>query len=200
MPELAEDTVALLTFLLPGFLVAWVLFALTSLPKPTQLERVIQALVFTLFVKALVVFEQWALELAGTLHSFGPWTQNTELVASLSTALCLGLFGSWLANTDRLHAFLRRKGISQRSSRPSEWCDVLSKYPMFVTLHFKDERRLYGWPELWPSDPEKGHFFIVFPMWTHDDEPKPMKDVEGILVNVTDIRFVEFVPRMEGAQ
>jgi hypothetical protein len=195
MPELAKDTVALLTFLLPGFLVAWVLYALTSLPKPVQLERVIQALVFTLFVKAFVVAEQWLLERIGSIYTLGSWNTNTELTASLSTALAIGLFGSWIANRDNLHQYLRRKGISQRSSRPSEWCDVFSKYPLFVTLHFKDNRRLYGWPEEWPSDPDKGHFFIVFPVWTHDAEAKPMIGTEGILVNVSDVQHVEFVQR-----
>ena len=197
MPELAKETVALLTFLLPGFLVAWVIYALTSLPKPVQLERVIQALVFTLFVKAFVVAEQWLLERIGSIYSVGHWTLNSELAASLVTALALGLFGSWVANRDRLHGYLRRKGISQRSSRPSEWCDVLSKYELPVTLHFKDDRRLFGWPEEWPSDPEKGHFFIVLPSWIHEAEPQAMTSVEGILVNVTDVRFVEFVKRKE---
>jgi hypothetical protein len=197
MPELAKDTVALLTFLLPGFLVAWVIYALTSLPKPVQLERVIQALVFTLFVKAFVVAEQWLLERIGSLYSLGQWTVNSELAASLATALILGLLGSWVANRDKLHGYLRRKGISQRSSRPSEWCDVFSKYQLPITLHFKDDRRLFGWPEEWPSDPEKGHFFIVLPTWTHEVDALPMTGVEGILVNVSDIRFVEFVKRKD---
>jgi Family of unknown function (DUF6338) len=197
MPELAKDTVALLTFLLPGFLVAWVIYALTSIPKPVQLERVIQALVFTLFVKAFVAAEQWLLERIGSLHSVGQWTVNSELAASLATALILGLLGSWVANQDKLHGYLRRKGISQRSSRPSEWCDVFSKYQLPVTLHFKDDRRLFGWPEEWPSDPEKGHFFIVLPTWTHEAAVQTMTGVEGILVNVSDIRLVEFVKRKE---
>ena len=138
------------------------------------------------------------MELIGRVAAIGPWNQNAELAASLITGIGFGLLGSWVVNRDRLHAFLRRKGVSQRSSQPSEWCDVLSKYPMFVTLHFKDERRLFGWPEVWPSDPEKGHFFIVFPSWTHETEPRRVEGVEGILVSVAEVRFVEFVPRKEG--
>ena len=193
MPELAKDTVALLTFLLPGFLVAWVLYALTSLQKPVQLERVIQALVFTLFVKALVVAEEWLLELIGRTYSVGQWSASSELAASLITALLLGFFGAWVVNRDNVHRWLRSKGISRRSSQPSEWCDVFSKYQLFVTLHFTDDRRLYGWPEEWPSDPEKGHFFIVMPVWIHEDPARPMVGVEGILVNISDVRFVELV-------
>lgn len=193
MPELAKETVALLGFLLPGFLVAWILYALTSLAKPIQLERVLQALVFTLFVRVLVFGEQLVLQFAGRWIQLRNWDTEAELVASLITALLLGLTGAHLVNTDRLHQWLRDQRISNRSSQPSEWCGVFCKYPTFVTLHYKDDRRLYGWPEVWPSDPEKGHFFIVFPIWLHGESPTPMPEVEGILVDVRDIKHVEFV-------
>jgi hypothetical protein len=197
MPELAKETVALLTFLLPGFLVAWVLFALTSHQKPSQAERIIQALIFTLFVRAFVFVEQATLEYVGLWFALRPWDTNAELLASLFTGLALGLFGAYVINTDSLHQFLRHKGISSRGSQPSEWCGVLAKYPRFVVLHFKDERRLYGWPEVWPSDPEKGHFFIYLPVWAHELPHTPMTGVEGILVSVADIKHIEFVQPKE---
>lgn len=193
MPELANDAVALLGFLLPGFLVAWVLYALTSLQRPAQLERVLQALVFTLFVRVLVSCEQIALEIVGRFAAIRPWDTNAELLASLVTALALGLAGAYIVNTDRLHQWLRDRRISNRSSQPSEWCAIFCKYPLYVTLHYQDDRRLYGWPEAWPSDPQKGHFFIVSPVWLHGDSSEPMPGVEGILVDVRDIKHVEFV-------
>lgn len=193
MPELAKDTAALLGFLLPGFLVAWVLYALTSLQKPAQFERVLQALVFTLFVRVLVFGEQILLEFAGRWVQLRTWDTNAELVASLFTALVLGFAGAYIVNTDRLHQWLRDWRISNRGSLPSEWCGVFCKYQMYITLHYKDDRRLYGWPEVWPSDPERGHFFIVFPVWLHGDSPTPMPQVEGILVDVRDVEHVEFV-------
>ena len=199
MPELAKDTVALLSFLLPGFLVAWVFYALTSHPKPVQAERVIQALIFTLFVKAIVFAEQSALEYIGRWHVVRPWDVNAELLASLVTGLSLGLLAAFLVNKDSLHQFLRDRKISSRSSQPSEWCGVLSKYQLFCVLHFKDDRRMYGWPEVWPSDPEKGHFFIAFPVWVHDAEHVEMLGVEGILVSVSDIKHIEFIQQPKGS-
>jgi len=197
MPELAKDTVALLSFLLPGFIVAWVLYALTSHPKPSQAERVIQALVFTLFVKVLVVGEQAALEFVGRWFSLRAWDQGAELLASLTTGLGLGLVAAWVVNRDQLHQRLRKLGISSRSSHPSEWCDVFTRYPLFVVLHYKDDRRLLGWPEIWPSDPERGHFFVVLPQWVHGPEPMKLEGTEGVLVDVRDIKHVEFVKRKE---
>ena len=77
MPELSKEVVALLTFLMPGFLVAWVFYGLTSHAKPVQFERVIQALIFTLGVKAVVFVEQIALEYAGRWLPLRPSIHRT---------------------------------------------------------------------------------------------------------------------------
>ena len=58
MSELTTDVVSLLQYLLPGFLVAWVLYGLTPHQKPSQFERVVQALIFTLAVRVLVFVER----------------------------------------------------------------------------------------------------------------------------------------------
>ncbi len=42
-----SEIVAALTFLLPGLLAAVVFYSLTSHPKPSEFDRVVQALVFT---------------------------------------------------------------------------------------------------------------------------------------------------------
>ena len=43
----SSEVVAVLTFLLPGFVGAAVFYSLTSHPKPGEFDRVVQALVFT---------------------------------------------------------------------------------------------------------------------------------------------------------
>lgn len=193
MQEISKDTVALLTFLLPGFLVAWFFYALTSHQKPAQLERVIQALIFTLFVKLLVLLERMTLEYIGTWWAITSWGTGSELVASLVSAIPLGFGAAYIANNDALHAFLRAKKISKRSSHPSEWCCVFAQHQLYIILNLKDERRLYGWPEVWPSDPDKGHFFIINGSWINDPDNVDLPSTEGILVDVKDIKFIEFI-------
>jgi len=39
--EITKDFIILVTYLLPGFLAAWVFYGLTSPPKPSQFERVV---------------------------------------------------------------------------------------------------------------------------------------------------------------
>ena len=154
---------------------------------------------FTLFVKALVFVEQGALQYIGNWYAIRPWDANADLVASLTTGLALGLVGAYVVNKDNLHEFLRSKGISTRSSQPSEWCGILTQVPLFCVLHFKDDRRLFGWPEVWPSDPDKGHFFMVYPVWVHETPHMPMTGVEGILISVADIKHIEFVQPPKGS-
>ncbi len=81
--ELAKDFVVLLTYLLPGFLAAWVFYGLTSHPKPSQFERVVQALIFTLIIQTLVPPCQWVLESIGTVWSIRPWDRTSEGLTSV---------------------------------------------------------------------------------------------------------------------
>ena len=55
MPELSKDVVALLQYLAPGFIMAWVYYGLTSHAKPSQFERVVQALIFTVVLVVIVL-------------------------------------------------------------------------------------------------------------------------------------------------
>ncbi|WP_416384909.1 DUF6338 family protein [Uliginosibacterium silvisoli] len=194
MPELSKDVIALLQYLLPGFLVAWVFYGLTSHSKPSQFERVVQALIFTLGVRVLVFCERLILEYVGQWRAFRSWDSDADLACSLASAISLGFTVAFVINTDRFHGALRSLRLSTRSAHPSEWCGTLSEQVRYVVLNFKDDRRLYGWPKTWPSDPEKGHFFITVPSWIDaDGKDHPLESVEGLLVNVADVKWIEFI-------
>lgn len=198
MPELSKDVISLLQYLLPGFLVAWVFYGLTSHQKPSQFERVVQALIFTLAVRALVFGERFVLEYVGQWKPIRPWDTEADLTCSFLSAILLGLAIAYLINTDGFHRFLRDRGLSKRSAHPSEWCGTLSERARYVVLHLKDDRRLYGWPKVWPSDPEKGHFFITIPSWLDaDGNERPLTTVEGLLVNANDVKWIEFLNEPE---
>src|SRR3546814_19364015 len=82
----------------------------------------------------------------------------------------MGVGLSFLINEDRIHIILRRLGLSRRSSHPSNWHDALSREPSYIVLHLKDERRLYGWPLLWPSKHQNDHFYMVNCRWIDAEE------------------------------
>lgn len=198
MPELAKETVALLSFLLPGFIVAWAIYGLTSYPKPSQFERVIQALIFTLIVRAVVFLEQGFLEWIGRCcFVLRPWDAAAELFTSLGSAVLVSLGFVCAINKDALHRVLRRVGVSSRDAYPSEWVTAFTACPRYVVLHLTDGRRLYGWPRVWPSDPRQGHFLVKFAAWIQESDPVELAGVEGVLIAARLVHHVEFmeVPR-----
>ena len=195
MEQLAPTVVALLQFLLPGFLAAWVFYAFTSYRKPSEFERVIQALIFTLLTKTLTTLLRVAMLAAGKRISVGTWSEESEWLAATAIAFLLGVLFSYLANTDRFHSVVRRLGITRETSFPSEWFGAFLKNITYVVLHLKDERRLYGWPIDWPSSPDFGHFVLVQPSWLDGEEQMPITGVSCIVVSVKDVRWVEFLEK-----
>lgn len=111
MESLGKDVVALLQYLLPGLITAWIFYGLTSFPKPSQFERVVQALIFTLFIQFIVGMLGRLFEWAGRYYSFGPWDDTAKLQWSIAIAVLLGVTISYLANSDRLHKWLRDLNI-----------------------------------------------------------------------------------------
>lgn len=196
MENVVKDVASTFQYLLPGFLAAWVFYGLTSYSKPDQFERAVQALVFTVIVKACVVVESQLLFAAAAVVRLGEWTSQSELVWSVCTAFLIGLGFSWLANNDGFHGALRRFGVTRETSFPSEWYGAFLKDVTYVVLHLIDERRLYGWPREWPSDPGRGFFSIEQPSWIlPDGKEQHLPGVGVVLVNVKDVRWVEFMQK-----
>ena len=196
MENFAKDFILLLQYLLPGFVAAWIFYGLTSYPKPSQFERVVQALIFTLFIQILVRAVESVSLYVGQYWSIAEWNESAMVVWSAIIAITIGIVFSSLANSDWLHKYFRGKGITRETSFPSEWFGAFLKDITFVVLHFEDERRLYGWPIEWPSEPTKGYFVIADPSWIGDSgEELRITGVKTILVNVDDVKWVEFLEK-----
>lgn len=191
---LSDNFLAIVTFLLPGFLSAWIFYGLTSHPKPSQFERTVQALIFAFIVQILITPFHWLLGALGNIIVLHPWDSISESFASLFLAVLLGIILAYFTNSDSFHKQLRKVGFTTRTSHPSEWYYVFSEKVTFVILHLKDRRRLYGWPKEWPVEPGKGQFYIMGPSWILDDETEiELLKLDGILINAEDVQWVEFV-------
>lgn len=192
--DISKDILILLTQLLPGFVVAWVVYGLTSFPKPAQFERVIQALIYSFLVTALLPIEEACLTFAGKLVVFGTWDKQSDLIASAISALVLGFTLSYFANNDKFYALVRKRGFSKRTAYPSEWYGAFSELPRYVTLHIDGNRRISGYPLDWPSDPLNGHFRLIYPAWLKDDGTEiPLDGDHSILIQANKVELVEFL-------
>ncbi len=195
MSWVSSEAVSVLVFLLPGFVAAAVFYSLTSHPKPGVFDRVIQALIFTMVGQAITavivpVFGAPVGNVAGA--------ENREFALSLIVSIALALIAAWVLNRDAAHRVLRRIGITKETSYPSEWYSTFARHAKcYVVLHMKGQRRLYGWPEEWPSHPDEGHFRIAKGEWLESEEneenDKRTLGVAAILIPAGEVEMVEFV-------
>ena len=182
----SSEVVGVLTFLLPGFVAAAIFYSLTSYPKPSAFERVIQALIFTMIVQAVTV----ALDIGFDANVLGEW----EPGPSVAIAVILALAATYLSNNDTAHWVLRRLRFTRETSFPTEWYSSFSRHHgCYVVLHLNGQRRLYGWPEEWPSRPDEGHFRISRGEWLVEGKAQTLTGVSAILIPASEVEMVEFM-------
>ncbi len=194
MGWLSQNLTLIFQFL-PGFITAAIFYALTAHPKTTEFERVIQALIFTVVLKALLLPIRWIFLLVGKLVAIGQWTPDADLAWMTLLAFPLGMLFAWFANTDKGHTWARAHGLTTRTSYPSEWYGAFTRSGQrWIILHMKEGRRLYGWPEEWPDQADKGHFVIDQPEWVLDDGSQiPVHQTSRFLIASCEVERVEFL-------
>lgn len=194
MGETSKDVLTLLTQLMPGFLTAWVVYGLTTYTKPPQFERVIQALIYSFLVNAVVAVLEGTLLIAGKTVRFGLWDKSSELVASTAIALLLGLVLSYYMRTDSFFKLARRLRLTSRTPYPSEWYGAFANTPRYLVLHLTGGRRISGYPSEWPTEPTTGHFRLTNAAWIDDDNNETSLDSdESILIEAKQVEMVELL-------
>ena len=194
MEGLPTELVNLLFQLMPGFLAAWVLYGFTAYPKPSQFERILQALIFSFLIKALLPVEKYLLFWASKYFVLGFWDSDTQIFVAAVTGLLFGLVTSYYANNDKLYALARNFRLTKRTAYPSEWFGAFSEPTTYIVLHLTGNRRLYGWPIQWPSEPTSGHFVLTNAAWLISNQQEISLDTnEKIMIAAKDVELIEFV-------
>ncbi len=187
----SSEVVAVLTFLLPGFVAAAIFYSLTSHPKPNEFGQVVQTLVFTTVGQAIA----WAARWTGSLAWAGyAWPPELELAVAVVSSIVVALIVVYCSNHDTAHGALRRIGITRETSYPSEWYSAFAELPRcYVMLYLKDKRHLCGWAEEWPSNHDRGHFSISEGIWAIRGRWIRTPGVILTLVPASDVEMVEFL-------
>ena len=191
MSWVSNEAVGMLVFLLPGFVAAAVFYSLTSHPKPGAFDRIVQALIFTVIGQAIaaVIFLS-----IGGINENSEWSRFWEYVPSFIVSIAIAVLAAYVLNSDVVHRPLRRIGITRETSYPSEWYSTFAGHEYcYVVLHMKGQRRLFGWLEEWPSQPDEGHFRIAEGEWLEDDKRTPAEGVAAILIPTGEVEMVEFL-------
>ena len=100
MDGVSKEIIGIIYQLLPGFIVAWIVYGLTSYLKPSSFERIVQALIFTVLVRALLIISKISIFAVGRKYSLGVWNSDIEFVWSTAIAISSGLFITWCVNND----------------------------------------------------------------------------------------------------
>lgn len=191
-----NEIVGVISYLLPGFVAAWVFYGLTAHPRREPFERVVEALIFTAIVHAVTTV--WCALVA---LFFGDVGELAFRVWATIFAFVIGGSFAWSANNDWLHRLLRKAGITKRTSLPSEWCNTFNREKRHVVLHLTNGRRLFGWPIEYPDQEDSGHFVIGEAAWISDgNEPVPLPTVECLLLSASDVEMVEFIKTSDEAE
>lgn len=192
LDDLVKEVIPLLQYLIPGFLTAWIFYSFTAFKRPDTFGQIVQALIFTFVIHgAVLVVKAAMLWLGNNWHSFGVWDLKAEASWSFVISVALGLLSCFWATNDRLHELLRNMNITKQTSYPSEWYSTFARHERFVVLHLVDERRLYGWPTEWPSDPSSGQFVIEGPSWIDGESEKPF-GADFVVIDSSKVQWVEF--------
>jgi hypothetical protein len=166
----SQAVIDVLRFLLPGFVTAQLLYSLTPAPRPIPFERIIQALIFTIVIQVGIGgVEVSLIELGSSIVSVGVWSEQTSLVWSLVLAVLMAIV----------------LALSQNSG--------------YMVLHLSGQRRLYGWVDEWPNQPDRGHFVMAEAEWLADDRRVPLTGVRRILIRAQDVEMVELMRLEEAA-
>ena len=114
----SSEAVTILSFLLPGLVAVAVFHMFTSHPRPSEFERIVQALIFTILVQAIAELALWV---GRALGHDALWGEESEIMVSVGIALILGMIAVYFSNTDTLHRFVRLLRLTKETSYPSEW-------------------------------------------------------------------------------
>lgn len=193
MNPIVNEVLPILQALLSGFVATVIFYWLADAKKPTQFERVIQALIFTGVIKLLLVSLEWVCLLIGRWHVLGRWTENVGILWSVLLAVIIGLALAFFSQHDLLYRLARRLRLTSKASI-GEWRFAFSRSPGGgVVLHMRDGRRLMGYPDAWPIEPQGGYFLMAFPAWLVGGDVIEAQGIAKLLIANADVQWVEFL-------
>jgi hypothetical protein len=201
MPDFPiSEVVKVIYALLPGFVAAWIFYALTAYPRLSPFERTVQALIFTGIIQAISLVFRKLMFLLGAKCCVGVWTDNASFVTSIIVAILFGLLFSASANNNWIHPWLQKWRITKQPSYPSEWFSAFNEYEQYVVLHLTGSRRIIGWPREWPNECDSGHFVLMNASWLSDENvATPLENVQVVLIPAKDVEMVEFLESTSGS-
>lgn len=193
-----------LTYLVPGFVASMILDALVVRQKRNDLAKVIEALAFTLVIFAITAIAGKSpidISISGDkiIYQYEPSGYIWLLLVTVGLPIVL----SYLITHDLHMGLARALRMSKKTSRATVWVDVFYDLNDYITINFKDERRLVGWPRYFSHDPESQYIFLEDASWIvlekngDGEEIEVYQDIKGQGILVTANMEIESIEVMQ---
>jgi len=195
------QALAVLLLLVPGFFSARIVQMLCVRPKQTELDKVIEALLFSLLTYILFAVTlgveaplSWSARMDQGVTHYSLEIHRGRLSVLVLYSLILGVTWGWIINHDALLKWLRRLGFTQRSSRVSVWSDIFHLLGGSVQIGLKDGRMVKGWLRCYSDEAEDSSLFLESASWIDENGAVIAVDGPGILfTKESGVQFVMFL-------
>jgi hypothetical protein len=191
VPQGLQTLVALLV-LLPGFVSARIVRALSAQGQQSELERITEALIFS-FINYVIYIACFGSSLPIE------WVPNFQVhrwrVLFLFLMACgIGLFWGVVRSKDLALRLLRYLQLTERTSRESIWNDVFSTISGTAQIGLKDGRNLTGWIGRYSDSGGERSLFLEKAYWVDEDGSTVEVGGKGILLTEkANIEYVMFL-------
>ena len=172
----ADDVVATLRFLAPGFVALRVFYWLGLRTKRTDLELTLWSLLGAAVIDALASL-------------FNPGDGLVRLVLAIAIAVALGAFGSaaWIAASRRWPTLLE-------DASPTAWEGVLGT-PHWVQVWTTSDEMIFGYVRVLAlaAETDDADLYLEEPEWVnkHSGARTPIEGTEGLIIKRSDIRAIQ---------
>lgn len=191
MPQ-GLQTLVVLLILLPGFVSARLARSLSAQVQQSELERIIEALIFSFFNYVVyVVFFGVSLPVEWS-PSFQVFRWRILFLAFMACGL--GLLWGFVRSKDLLLGFLRWMNLTERTSGESVWNDVFVNLRGSVQVGLKDGRNLVGWIGRYSDSGGERSLFLEKAYWvTAEDDLVSIPGKGILLTDKSEIEYVMFL-------
>jgi hypothetical protein len=191
VPQGLQTLVALL-ILLPGFVSARISRSLSAQAQQSELERVIEALIFSFFTYVIYVVVFGTRLPIEWLPSFQVHRWRVVFLAVMACAL--GVLWGIIRSKDLALRWLRALKLTERTSRESVWNDVFSSLGGTAQVGLHDGRNLIGWVGRYSDSGGERSLFIESASWVQEDGSLVEVGGKGILLTEkAEIEYVMFL-------
>ncbi len=187
MPEKLE-ALGILLVLLPGFACAYIVQFLAVRRKQSELDKIIEALLFSLILYLLTLpFFGYTLPLGW--RQLGPQHSNSyqitvdwSYLAWLAMgAIAFAILYSANINRDWFLSLLRWMKVTERTSRKTIWNDAFQEAGGMVQVGISGDRKILGWLRYYSDEVKESSLFLEAASWvtTEEDGKAAERPIDG---------------------